>query len=65
MSKSNRKFRAETGKIKDGIVQISIETTKNILSNDQIQKIEDYLNTRKSMFDTRRMPPSDRPRGME
>ena len=39
---------------------IYLESAKEILSEDEMQKFENYLNTRQSAFNMRRVPPSDR-----
>ena len=44
---------------------VYIETAKSILSEDQMQEFEDYLNSRQSMPGMRRMPPPGMPQGKE
>lgn len=44
---------------------VYLETAKSILSEDQMQEFEDYLNSRQSMPGMRRMLPFDRPQGNE
>ncbi len=44
---------------------IYLESAKDILSDDQMQKLEDYLNNRQPLFDMRRGPRSDRLPGAE
>ncbi len=59
------------GPMNEGVVNSSklkavyLETAKNILSEEQTQEFEDYLNARQSMPGMRRMPPPEMPQGME
>jgi hypothetical protein len=44
---------------------IYLETAKSILSEEQMKRFEDYLNSMQSMPGMRRMPSVNRPQGME
>lgn len=44
---------------------VYIETAKSILSEDQMKNFEEYLNSRQSMLNMRRMPPPDLPQDDE
>jgi hypothetical protein len=54
------------GAVNDGkLNSVYLESAKNILTEDQMKEFENYLSARQSMLYMRRMPPPDKPQGME